>query len=641
MALHNELFYSSIMEEKMGGFAGSILYVDLGSGKIEKKPLDMDFAREYMGGLGFGTKIYLDLIKDKPDFDALSPDNPVVLMTGPLTGMKMNAVARWTVGAKSPLSGFWGDANVGGYFGAELKFAGYDGIVLTGASEKPCYLFIEDDKVEIRDAEKYWGMDVYESTDSISADLKGDAKAGQVLTIGPAGENKIVFASIINNKGHVAGRSGMGAVWGSKNLKAMYVKGSGKLAIADQDALKELKTELKDVYGESITIESLRSFGTASHMDVGIISGDIPIKNWQQTEWDDFDEIGPVAYGEKILKKAKTCYGCGVMCKREVEVEEGPFKMKKGPGPEYETVAAFGTMCLNPSIESIGKANEICNLYGMDTITCGSTVAFALECYEKEIITKDMAEGLDLTWGNSEAIVALTEKIGKREGIGEILSLGSAKAAEKLGGDAKDYLATVKGMEAPMHDHRSAHGYALAYAVSPRGACHMASLNYPIEGGGMFLPEFEEFEDDIMGMESEGKARINVIAQDFGMFFSSCSGFCNLGGMILNATQVLAAVNSVTGFNYTLDEVMKLGRRVWYLKRGISNIFGATAKDDQLPKRLRTVMESGPTEDSEPDMELMLREFYELRSFDENGLPTSQVLKELDLPVLDQLLHGS
>ncbi|MBC2716870.1 MAG: aldehyde ferredoxin oxidoreductase family protein [Desulfobacteraceae bacterium] len=625
----------------MGGYAGQILYIDLSTGSIEKKPLDMDYARKHIGGLGFGTQIYLDLIKNHPDFDALSEANPFVLMTGPLTGLKINGVARWTVGTKSPLTGFWGDANVGGYFGARLKFAGYDGIVITGKAEKPSYIFINDDDVEIRDAQKYWGKDIYETTDELSADLKTESKKpGQVVCIGPAGEQLIKFASIINNKRHVAGRTGMGTVWGSKNLKAIYVSGSGSLEVSNPDKLKELKEELKTVYEESIVIDALRSSGTPAHIDVGIISGDIPIKNWQMTDWDDIDEIGPGAIEEKLFAGHKTCYGCSIACKKDAEVKDGPYKMEKGPSPEYETVGTFGPMCLNTNIESIAKANDICNRYGIDTITCGATIAFAIECFENGLITETDTEGIKLTWGNAEAIVKMTEKIAKKEGFGALLAEGSAKAALKIGKNASDFLTTVKGLEAPMHDPRGAHGYGLAYGISPRGACHEASLNFNVEGGAQYIPEIETLSKDYEEFSSDERAQLNVACQDYGMFFSSCAVFCNLGSTPLTATHAISMVNYVTGFDYTLDEIINIGKRVWYLKRGLTNLFGARAKDDRLPKRLMTEMDDGPTEGSVPDMDKMLSEFYELRSFNENGIPTKKVLEDVGLQDLAALLNN-
>jgi len=625
----------------MGGYAGQILYIDLSSGNIDKKPLDMNFARENIGGLGFGTRIYLDLIKDNPVFDALSDANPFVLMTGPLTGFKMDGVARWTVGTKSPLTGFWGDANVGGYFGARLKVAGYDGVVITGKAAKPSYIFINDDFVEIRDAQKYWGKDIYETTDELSADLKSEStKPGQVVCIGPAGEQLINIASIINNKRHAAGRTGMGAVWGSKNLKAIYASGSGSLEISNLDKLKELKTELKTVYEESIFIDAMRACGTPAGIDIGIISGDIPIKNWQMTEWEDIDEIGPGAIEDKLYAGDKTCYGCSVACKKDAEVKDGQFKIEKGSSPEYETVCAFGTMCMNSNIESIAKANDICNRYGIDTITCGATIAFAIDCFENGLINETDTQGIKLTWGNSEAIVAMCEKIAKKEGFGALLAEGSAKAALKIGKNASDFLTTVKGLEAPMHDSRGAHGYGLAYGVSPRGACHEASLNFNVESGAQYIPEIEALSKDYEEFSSDGRAQLNVACQDYGMFFSSCAVFCNLGATPLTATHAISMVNYVTGFDYTLDEVINIGKRVWYLKRGLTNLFGARAKDDLLPKRLMTAMEVGPTEGSVPDMEKMLSEFYELRGFNKDGVPPKEVLEDVGLPKLAGLIYG-
>jgi len=626
----------------MGGYAGQILYIDLSSGNIDKKPLDMNFARENIGGLGFGTRIYLDLIKDHPDFDALSEANPFVLMTGPLTGLKLDGVARWTVGTKSPLTGFWGDANVGGYFGARLKFAGYDGIIITGKAETLSYIFINDDVVEIRDAQKYWGKDIYETTDELTADLKAESnKPGQVVCIGPAGEQLVKFASIINNKRHAAGRTGMGAVWGSKNLKAIYASGSGGLEVSNPDKLKELKKELKTLYEESIFIDAIHSSGTPAHIDVGIISGDVPIKNWQMTDWDDIDDIGPGAIEDKLFAGHKTCYGCAVACKKDAEVKDGQFKIEKGPSPEYETVCAFGSMCMNSSIESIAKANDICNRFGIDTITCGATIAFAIDCFENGLINETDTEGIQLIWGNAEAIVKMTEKIAKKEGFGALLAEGSAKAALKIGKNASDFLTTVKSLEAPMHDPRTAHGFGLAYGVSPRGACHEASLNFPVEGGSMYIPEIEELAVDIEEMSSDGKAILNVACQDYGMFFSSCAVFCNLGATPLNATQAVSMVNHVTGFDYTLEEIINIGKRVWYLKRGLTNLFGARAKDDFLPKRLMTAMEDGPTEGSVPDMEKMLSEFYELRGFNKDGVPKKEVLEDVGLPKLAGLIYNS
>ncbi|NOY70106.1 MAG: aldehyde ferredoxin oxidoreductase family protein [Deltaproteobacteria bacterium] len=625
----------------MGGYAGQILYIDLTSGDIKKKALDTDFARDNIGGLGFITRLYIDLIKKGPAPDPLSPDNPFIIMTGPLTGMKLNGVARWAVGTRSPLTGFWGDSNTGGYFGSSLKFAGYDGMVITGKSEKPVYIHINDKTVEIRDAAVYWGLDVYDTTDRMTEALKPEStKPGHVLCIGPAGENLVKFASLLNHKGYACGRTGMGAVWGSKNLKAIYATGTNRVEPADPDRLKALRDELKTVYEESIFIDAIHASGTPAHIDVGIIGGDIPIKNYSENQWEDIDDIGPSAIEEKIHTGHRTCYGCGVACKKNAEVKNGPFSMENGPGPEYETVVAFGAMCLNKDIESIAKANEICNRYGMDTITCGSTIAFAIECFENGLIDESTTDGIRLNWGNAEAIVAMTEKIGRQEGFGAVLALGSATAAKKIGKGAERFLTTVKGLEAPMHDPRGFHGYGLAYGVSPRGACHEASLTFEVEGGAMYVPEIEILAEDYEEHSSEGRAVLNAAAEDYGMFFSNCAIFCNLGAVPLNATQTVGIVNAVTGFNYSLDEVLTIGKRVWYAKRGLTNLFGARAADDHLPARLMTPINDGPTEGSIPDMNKMLSEFYALRGFNENGVPKRGVLESMDLADLAELLYG-
>ena len=653
-----------------GGYAGAILHVDLTSGQTHTSPLDPEFARHHLGGSGFGARFILDELLtrrgaaavaagDLPD--ALSADNPCVLMTGPLTGASMHAVARWTVGARSPLTGIWGEANVGGYFGAELKAAGYDGLVITGAAPRPTYLAIDEGRVELHDATPYWGLDTFATEDALVASHRrgatraappapgsGDAGArgadartarpGHVLCIGPAGENLVRFACLVNHRGHVAGRTGLGAVWGAKRLKAIYVRGTHRPGPAHPDRLAALRTELDEVYRESIVIEALRAFGTACQWDIGAVLGDVPMGNWRQGEWERFDDLGPLAYADKLDPRARSCFACGVRCKREVEVTGGPFRMERGPGPEYETVAGFGTVCLNSDIEAVAKANDLCNRLGMDTISCSATIAFAMECREAGLLEPEQGVDPGLSWGDGAAIVALVEQIGGRHGLGDMLAEGSARAAERIGGSAGAFLTAVKGLESPLHDPRSFHGLGLAYAVAPRGACHLSGVGYWVESGGMYLPEIAELAEGLDGMNSTGKAAAHVAGQDYGVFFAGCAGFCSLGGMVLTATQAVDMVNHVTGFDYDLAEVTALGRRVWYLQRGLSHLFGARADDDRLPARLATPLADGPTAGSAPDMDLMLGEFYALRGLHLDGLPRRDVLVGLDLGDLADLL---
>ncbi|MBF0526416.1 MAG: aldehyde ferredoxin oxidoreductase family protein [Deltaproteobacteria bacterium] len=624
----------------MNGYMGAVLTADLTTGTFDTIELDENSRRDYIGGSGLAAKFFLDRIH--PGIKALSPENPMIIMTGPLTGVRLPAVPRFTVSSLSPLTGIWGESNVGGLFGPELKFAGYDGIIITGAAPEPVVLSIHEGRPEIRPAETLWGKDIYQTTDILAQQGKKDwGHLPQTLAIGPAGENLVLFASILTNKAHAAGRTGMGAVMGFKKLKAIVVAGKKKIPLADPDGIKALKDRLKEKYDQSIIVETLRSFGTNSHMDLGLMSGDVPIKNWQLGEWSGSESLNGPAYNEKLLVGRKSCFGCPVACKRVVEVTEGPFQVAKGAGPEYETVAGFGTMCLNDDLTVVAKANAICNTMGLDTITCGSTVAFAMECYEKGLLTRDDLDGLDLSWGNGPAMIALVEKIARRDGVGDLFAQGTRLAAERIGPGAAAALTTVKGLESPMHDPRGSHGLGIAYATSIRGACHMSSLTYPVEGGMIFIEEVEELAEAIEAGESQGKAQLNVICQNLGMFFHHGAIFCNLGGSVLNMTDALEAFNLVTGLNLDLNEVMLSGERIWYLKRGISNLFGTTAKDDVLPPRLATPLEAGPTAGLVPDMDLMLRETYEIRQLDpQTGRPKKAKLESLGLTRLVELLYG-
>lgn len=624
-----------------GGYAGQLLHVDLTSGRSRTFPLARETARDYLGGGGIAARLYLDLVKSGPLPGALAPGNPLVIMTGPLTGVKVDAVARWTMSSRSPLTGFWGEANVGGHFGAELKSAGYDGMIVTGKAETPVYVVIEDDDVSVRDASHYWGADVYETTDRIVADLRGPTgRRGEVLAIGPAGEKLVRFAAVGTRKRHWAGRTGLGAVWGSKNLKAVHVRGSGTIPIAHPERLQALRAELKALYADDLMIEALRAFGTIASIDLGALTGDVPYQNWRTASWPGVDELSAVAYQEQLLSGNATCYACGVRCKREVEVKEGRYAGVSGPGPEYETLCVFGPLCLNTDLPSIAQANELCNRYGLDTMSCGSTIAFALECFETGLLGADDWPGPPPRWGDADAIVGLVHAIGRREGLGDLLAEGSATAAARLGGGAEALLSTVKGLEAPMHDGRSAHGLALAYAVSPRGACHNASLQYPIEPGGMYVADVPGLALQWEEQSSEGKAALNVATQDYGVFFAGCAVFCNLGARPLSAAQALELLGCVTGAEYTLAEALAVGRRVWYLKRGLSHLFGARSEHDRLPPRLLAALPHGPTADSVPDMGLMLREFYALRGLREDGIPRRAVLEESGLSDLADLLQA-
>jgi len=619
----------------MFGYKGKILYVDLSSKKVDFREIPESFYREYLGGSGVAAKIFLDHYRE--GLEAFSEDNPIIIMTGPMAGTPTPSVSRFTISSLSPLTGIWGESNCGGFFAAKLKFAGLDGIVITGKSERPVYLFVSSNSAEIRDASKLWGLDTYESENILRAE---NGKDSEVITIGPAGENLVPFASVVNRKGHLAGRTGMGAVFGNKLLKAVVAKGSESVEILRKDEYSSYLKEILKNYKENPTMAALKDAGSNSSYDLSLQTGDLPMRNWSIGDWPEGELLGAAYYKEKILAGVETCYACPVACKRVVEVKDGPYKTEKGPGPEFETVAEFGAMLQIPDLEFIAHVNSIANKMGFDTITAGSTIAFLMDMYENGVINKDFLLGVDLRFGNKEAVLEVVKNVAYKKGIGELVSLGSKGIAEKVGEKANDFVTTIKGLEAPMHDPRGNFALALGYGLAVRGACHVSSLVFPVSSGFMYFPEIPELTDFGDPLSEDLKPQLVVKAENFGMFFNHSAIWCIFGGATLNATQAVKLFNLVTGFDYSLEDVMKRGERIWYIKRGIGNLFGVEAKDDRLPKKLKTPLPDGPTQGFAPDDEKLLKEYYELRQIDpQTGKPTKEVLKSLGLWELMKLLY--
>jgi len=432
----------------VGGYTGKILEINLSNGKIETKSIKEEDQRKFLGGSGLAAKIFFDFFDTK--VDPLSPENPLIVMTGPVVGTQFPGTSRFAVCGKSPLTGIWGEGTCGGNFGPELKFAGIDGIVFKGASPAPIYLSIEDDRVELRDASDLWGMDNYSVTDFLK-ERHGKEKGPKVLSIGPAGENLVKFAAICNDKGDFIGRVGMGALMGSKKLKALVVKGTKKVEVSHPEEYAALRKSLIVKSRDAMPAQSLRSMGSDAGMDLGMMTGDIPIKNWMVGE--DFElsaNLGGPSLTEKYLTRNHACSFCPIACKRVVRVDDGPFKTEEGPGPEYETCCSFGTLIMNYDLAGVIKANEWCNRYGMDTISCGATIAFAMEAFEKGLITKRDTDGIDLTWGNVTGAIELVHKIAKKEGIGAVLSEGSREAAKRLGKGAEEFSESLCCLPAPL-----------------------------------------------------------------------------------------------------------------------------------------------------------------------------------------------
>lgn len=616
------------------GYAGRHLRVDLTAGRCWDCTVDDRVLQTFIGGSALGAKLLFD---GYPlNLDPLAPESPLMVLTGPMVGSAFPGTSRFAVCAKSPLTGIWGEAACGGTFGPELKRAGYDGIVITGRSASPVRLSIVEGEARLIDAAAIWGKDVYETTDLLKADDAGL----KVLAIGPAGENLVRFAAIGNDKGHFVGRTGLGAVMGAKRLKAICVRGSGKLTKADDTRFREIQKEALLEIQESALAGSLHAMGSDANMDLGMINGDVPVKNWSVGE--DFElsaALSGPTLSETYLTRAHACSHCPVACKRVVRVPDGPFRTEEGPGPEYETCAMFGTMLMNKDLAGVIKANELCNRYGMDTISCGAAIAWAMELTERGTLTKEKTDGLDLAWGNMDSVLRLLPRIARREGFGDLLADGSLAAARRIGGDAEDAVVHVKGLDLPMHDPRGFHGMGLAYMMSNRGACHLQHAVLPAEQGMASWPQLFPMKDDYRGTTSEGKAELVYHAENYGILGNSLS-ICHYLTYCLKPETIRDAFNAITGFNYSFGDLMTCGARDWMLKRGINNLLGVTSKDDALPKRIMTPLKEGAGAGSVPDVEKLKNEYYLLRGLDERGFPREEKLIELGLDELKKRLYA-
>jgi aldehyde:ferredoxin oxidoreductase len=614
--------------KKTMAYKNCILEIDLTSREIVKHEIDQGILREFIGGSGLTSRFFLE--SGNADAEPFSENNNVYIMTGPLTGTRFPGTGRFSAATKSPLTGIWGESNCGGDFGPELKFAGFDGIIIKGISPGPVYILIDDERAQICDASEIWGLDTFQVTDFFKSGVRG-SKRPKVLSIGPAGENLVKYAGIMNEKSDALGRCGLGAVMGSKRLKAIVVQGSGKAWKPYQDIDYDhfMKCLLKKIKETPFTA-TMHKLGTNAGMVVGRKTGDIPTKNWSLGDSDDYAKpLLPYVMMERYFVRHRACYACSVGCKKEVEVKEGTFKTEEGPAPEYETFGSFGTMLLIKDMEAIIKLHNICNRYGMDVISCGSTIAFAIECYEKGLITREDAGGLDLKWGNAELVIKLLEDIAYRKGLGDLLAEGSRSAAKKIGRNASDYTVEVKGLDLPMHDPRAFHGIGLAYATSVRGACHLQHLVHFVETNFTSHPELGLWEK-YDRLTDEGKAEMTVICEDFGMVINAAP-ICQFVLGAISAEDVVHMLKKTTGFDYDMDEVESCGERLWYLKRGLNNIMGVRAADDRLPRKVMVPFSEGVTEGTVPNMKYMLGEYYKLRQLDENGIPKAQKLKSLGL----------
>ncbi len=617
----------------MGGYAGTFLEVDLTRGTHKPFTVATDVLQGFIGGSGLGAALFLD--RFDPEVEPLSPENPLMVMTGPLTGTNFPGSSRFTICGNSPLTGIWGEAAIGGNFSPKLKMAGVDGIVLVGASQTPVLLVIDDDKVELRDAKHLWEKDTYETTDILKGDLGNEFR---ILCIGQAGENRVLYGAIANDKAHFAGRTGMGALMGSKKLKAIAVRGTKKIPIQDPEAYNRVFKAVIKNCKESLLARTYHELGSDAGMDLYMMTGNVPIKNWTVGEnWELSGKLGGPALTENYLVRTHTCSFCPIACKRVVKVEEEPYRVEEGPGPEYETCAAFGTLILNDNLAAVIKANEICNRYGMDTISCGSTIAFAMECYEKGLLQVEDTDGIELEWGNMPAVLALLDKIAYRKGVGDLLAEGTRRAAERIGRRAQELTVHVKGLEAPMHDPRGYHGMGLAFVYSNRGACHNQHIVRQVEHGMVNFTELG-LQEDYQGQSSEGKAEMVLICENYGILLNALCQ-CLYVNEVTAPKDLLGAFNAITGWSYTMEDLMACGERIWLLKRGLINLMGITNADDLLPKRILTPVKDGAAAGSVPDLEKMKRDYKKIRGLNEKGIPSQRKLEEMGLETLAEKLY--
>jgi aldehyde:ferredoxin oxidoreductase len=622
----------------MNGYMGKILRVNLTTGAVATAELDAQMARDFIGGTGLGVRLAYDEIA--PDCDPFGPDNKVIIATGPMTATPLATASRFQVVFKSPLTNILCDASSGGFWGVDLKKAGFDVLIIEGAAEKPVYLWINDGNVEVRDAAQVWGHDCFETQALLKAEVE-EPKA-RVMCIGRGGELKSLHGCLLNGEARTPGRGGGGAVFGAKNLKAIVVRGTQPFPVADEEELKlQCRKLIKgEIHGHNVGMEPYEKHGTAAWLKASWAIGDVPVRNWQVGEWKEgcLSLCGP-HMSETILTKRSACYRCPMACGRMVKVTDGPFAFE-GPGPEYETLAALGTNTMVGDLEAVAYAGHLCNVYGIDTISTGATIAWAMECFEKGLLTTDDTDGIELTFGSAEAMVAAVEKAGKVEGkLGRLLAMGVKRAAEQVGGDSADFACHSKGMETAMHDPRAFSSMYATYAAGPRGACHLhgQSMNYEAENA---LPEWglKDFNPD---EKTKGKGRIADVARAHFLIFDSMVICAFLpGGYPMTADDLALFLNLSTGAGYTGEELHTIGRRISTLHRAYNNRCGITRADDTLSKRQLSAVKEGAAKDYKPDFEGIMHDHYASAGWDENGRPTPETLEALGLGFVAKDIHA-
>jgi aldehyde:ferredoxin oxidoreductase len=607
------------------GFAGKLLVINLNKNdnNISDEPLDIEIAKNFLGGSGYCCKYLYDKISK--DTDPLSSENVLMFMTGPFCGSNIPASGRFVVCAKSPLTGIWGESNCGGFFGPELKKVGYDGIIIKGASNAPVYLEITENNIKVKDATTLWGMGIFETSDVLKEKLGTNSR---IACIGPAGENLVKYA-IIASEDKAAGRTGMGAVMGSKKLKAIVVKGEKmKYAAANPEKLKEtIKRATKNIM-DSFIPQTFGLLGTSGLVDACNVYGDLPIKYWTLGTWEEAYKISGTTASEKIYTRKYPCFSCPIGCAHKVLIEKGDYKTDHEiEAAEYETVAGFGSLILNSNLESIQKANYLCNDYGIDTISGSSTIAFIYYLFNNQRLNSGDIDGLQPKWGDVRPALELIKKIAYREGIGNLLADGSDSIGKEFN-ISQDEIATVYGMEVPYHDLRFVYGMAIGYALgTPRGPCHESCDMFVLimsskpESFGIKMIEWDQ-DDEEMAISS-------ALAQNYRAIYNSMI-LCNIADPL--PEMIIDFIDAATGLKLKMKDFKKLGERVYMIKRMFNLKMGITPDDDRLPQILLNPVKEGGAAGKTPDFEKLKKAYYRYRTFDDKtGYPNQEKLKQLGL----------
>ena len=623
------------------GYNGRILHVDLTKGALTVEEPNEAFYRKYMGGSAMGMHY---ILRDMPKgADPLGPENVLTLMASVTTGAPISGQSRLNANAKSPISGGIGDSQSGGFFPAELKFAGFDGIVIKGKSPKPVYLALVEGKAELRDAAHLMGKKTGEVDDILHQEV--DPKA-EILQHGIGAENGVLFSSIVSMSNRHNGRTGMGLVMASKNLKAVVARGTKRVQVADSKRLAELNKSGPKILPDNPDMPGLAAEGTATVVLFQNTIGSLPTRNYNEGQFEACDDISGARMVETILKERDTCYACVVRCKRVVDIKEGAYRAEpKYGGPEYETIGTFGSYCGVKDLAAIARANQVCNEYGVDTIACGATIAFAIECYEKGIITKEQTGGLELRWGEPDTMLKVLDLIVNNEGpLGKVLSQGSERAAKVWGNGADECLITSKGAEAPAHMPQSKRSLGLIYAVNPFGADHQSSEHDPYYEEGVADLNLNRLKMIGLGEPQPGysltpeKVRFAYLTEVFYSMLDSvelCQFVFGPAWTLYGPAETVEMIRAVTGWDVTLDELMEVGYRRLQLFRTFNAREGLGRKDDRLPKKFfKALQGTGPTAGfalTHEEVDSAIDHYYKLAGLNADGAPTRETLKKHDI----------